>query len=283
MPPPTHPNPPPQTNAAPQKKHAPACLPTAVTANKRLFAKSNMPRLAAPQLPPQTPAAPQKQQAPANSPKPATASTRHSAKEACPRLLAQTRHRKQTPLRKRSMPLLACPQLQPPTPAALQTKHASANSPTPATANKRCFANGTRLRLLAHSCNRKHAPGIFYRHAPQTQADTLNRQPVTLSLTQGLYTPPFPHLPQIPGQARNDVPKPHPQDKKNPGSQNHREKSQTKRLFVCSRRKFLLTASSINCSLCSLKLLSIALLAELADCALSSVNSFLCSTVYKSL
>ena len=141
-------------------------------------------------------------------------------------------------------------------------------------ANRRCFANGTAPLQTRTGNLLQTRPANASRHSePPTGHPELDSGSV----------PPFPHLPQIPGQARNDVPKPHPQDKKNPGSQNHREKSQTKRLFVCSRRKFLLTASSINCSLCSLKFLSIALLAELADCTLSSVNSFLCSTVYKSL
>ena len=76
-----------------KKQHAPACLPKPATANKRRFAKSNMPLLACPNPQPQTGAALQKQHAYANSPTPAIANTRRSAKEACPRFLAHSRNR----------------------------------------------------------------------------------------------------------------------------------------------------------------------------------------------
>ena len=172
MPPPTHPTPQPLTRAALQK--------------------ATCPRLLARQPPPQAPAAPQKKHAPAYLPTAATANTRRPAKEACPRKLTQTRHRKHPLLRKSNMPPLACPN------------------------------------------------------------------------------------PQPPRQKKSRQQKPPGKVKRQPSKKNGR----LKKLLVNSSRSL---CTSINCSLCSLKLLSIALLAELADCALSSINSFLCSTIHKSL
>ena len=147
-----------------------------------------MPPLACPNPSPQAPAVPQKKHAPAYLPKPATANKRRSAKEACSRLLAQTRHRKQAPLRKRStalqlthtcnrkhpppskrsMPPLTCPQLPPPTSAALQKQHAPACLPKPATANKHLSAKEASPRQLTHTGHRKHAPLRKRSMPPQT-------------------------------------------------------------------------------------------------------------------
>ena len=115
-----------------------AYLPASCNRQHAPLRKSNMPPLTCPNRPPLTSAALQKQHAPANSPKPTTANKRRFAKEACLRQLTQIRHRKHPPLRKRSMPLLACPNRTPQTGAALQ--------------------KATCLRQLTQIRNRKHPP-----------------------------------------------------------------------------------------------------------------------------
>ena len=88
----TNPHMQPQSPAALQKKHAHACLPTAVTANKRRFAKNNMP--------------------PPTHPNPPL------------RKLTQTGHRKQGYFAKSNMPPLTCPNPPPLTRASPQKQHA---------------------------------------------------------------------------------------------------------------------------------------------------------------
>ena len=179
------------------------------------------------------------------------------------------------------MPLLACPQLQPQAPTAPQKKHAPACLPKPATANTRRFANGTAPLQTRTGNLLQTRPANASRHSePLTGHPELDSRAVPTS---------FPHLPQIPSQARNDVPNPQPPRQKKsrqpkpPGKvkrQPSEKNGHLKKLLVNSSRSL---CTSINCSLCSLKLLSIAPFAELADCTLTSINSFLSSTIHKSL
>ena len=105
MPPLSCPNPPPPTRAAPQKKHSfatnPHMQPQAPAALQKKHAPAYLPTAAT-----------------ANSPQPATANTRLSAKEACPCLLAPSRNRKQAPICKSNMP----PQTHPNPPAVTANK-----------------------------------------------------------------------------------------------------------------------------------------------------------------
>ena len=145
------------------------------------------------------------------------------------------------------------PNPPPQAPATLQKKHASAFLPKPATANTRRFAKSNMPTPTRPN------PPLPTRAAPQKK-----------------HAPAY--LPTVapPRQKKSRQPKPPGKVKRQPSKKNGR----LKKLLVNSSRSL---CTSINCSLCSLKLLSIALLAELADCALSSVNSFLCSTIHKSL
>ena len=227
----------PQAPTAPQKKHAPACLPTAATANRRRFAKSNMPPQIHPNPPPPTPAAPptclltdddlQTARDSAYLPKPATANKRRFAKDTAP-LQTRTGNLLQT------RPANASRHSEPLTGhTELDSESVHPLLPPPSTANKRRFAK------------KQHAPTCSPHSRHRKQKKSRQQKP--------------------PGKV-----------KRQPSKKN----GHLKKLLVNSSRSL---CTSINCSLCSLKLLSIALLAELTDCTLTSINSFLCSTVNQSL
>ena len=146
----------------------PATANTRRSANTRRFAKSNMPTPTHPHRPPPTRAAPQTKHAPANSPKHATANKRRFVNEAYHRKLTQTGHRKHPPPCKRSMPLLACPQLQPQTGAALQKATCPRYSPA--------------------SRNRKQALLCKSNMPPQTHP---NPKPLTSAVPQKKHAPAF--------------------------------------------------------------------------------------------